>query len=165
MAASTTILLDPTACLDVLDRWSLEEAASIPAAYITAYIALVERVRLCTGEAVLVQGGGDWTGCVDVILNEFSSDQIMLSQRLINERGRFVNIGRSDGTQTMVPWNLLKFAEYHTVCLNEFVDDPEAVMALLREGVSSGRFSRCPEQCLTGMKWKKHSVFQQKAFP
>ncbi|GIY30389.1 hypothetical protein CEXT_323491 [Caerostris extrusa] len=55
-AASTTILLDPTACVDAPDGWSLEEAASVP----DAYIAPVELVhwRGCSGA-----GRGDWSGC------------------------------------------------------------------------------------------------------
>ncbi|GIY30388.1 hypothetical protein CEXT_323481 [Caerostris extrusa] len=100
---------------------------------------------------------------VDVILNEFSSDQIMLSQRLINERGRFVNVGRSDGTQTLAE-NLRKISDvdyrqkirFHVIywsvlsiiqcVLPSFVDDPNAAKNLLRGGISSGEDQPLPRQ-------------------
>ena len=61
----------------VPDHWTLEEAASVPMAYVTAYYALVTRARLRKGETVFVQSGWTPVGqvrfglkCGDVISKE-----------------------------------------------------------------------------------------------
>jgi NADPH:quinone reductase len=52
------------------DRLSFSQAAAYPAAYLTAYVALVRRARLEPGEWVLVHGasGGVGLACVDLAL-------------------------------------------------------------------------------------------------
>ena len=46
----------------VPDDWSLEQAATVPAAYITAYYALVVRGRIRAGETVLIHSGSGAVG-------------------------------------------------------------------------------------------------------
>src|SRR6266581_2330762 len=46
----------------VPDEWTLEDAATVPAAYLTAYLALLIRARLKSGERVLIHTGSGSVG-------------------------------------------------------------------------------------------------------
>ncbi|XP_063382180.1 fatty acid synthase-like [Cydia fagiglandana] len=62
MGMATTVLADVTLMWEVPEQWSLEEAATVPVAYATAYYALVMRGRMRRGEAVLVHAGAGGLG-------------------------------------------------------------------------------------------------------
>ena len=47
---------------DVPDNWSLEQAATVPVVYSTAYYALVVRGQLRRGETVLIHSGSGGVG-------------------------------------------------------------------------------------------------------
>jgi fatty acid synthase len=44
------------------DTWSLEQAATVPLVYLTAYVALVDRARLSAGQSVLIHSGTGGVG-------------------------------------------------------------------------------------------------------
>lgn len=59
---ATTVLADPNFMWEVPDKWTLEEAATIPVAYATSYYALCIRGRLRPGESVLIHAGSGGVG-------------------------------------------------------------------------------------------------------
>ena len=59
---ATRVRVHPRFVWSVPAEWSLEEAASVPVAYSTAYYALVVRGRLRRGESVLVHAGSGAVG-------------------------------------------------------------------------------------------------------
>ncbi|XP_053424237.1 fatty acid synthase isoform X2 [Nycticebus coucang] len=59
---ATSIQLSPDFLWDVPSSWSLEEAASVPVVYTTAYYSLVVRGRIRHGETVLIHSGSGGVG-------------------------------------------------------------------------------------------------------
>ncbi|XP_066991506.2 fatty acid synthase [Anabrus simplex] len=59
---ASTVLADPGFLWEVPDKWSLEEASTIPVVYATAYYALVVRGRMRPGESVLIHAGSGGVG-------------------------------------------------------------------------------------------------------
>lgn len=59
---ATSVLADEGFLWEVPAAWSLEEAATVPVAYATAYYALAVRGRMRRGEAVLVHAGTGGVG-------------------------------------------------------------------------------------------------------
>lgn len=59
---ATTVLADPFFVWDVPDYWTLEEAATVPVAYSTAYYALIIRGNLKKGKRVLIHSGSGGVG-------------------------------------------------------------------------------------------------------
>ncbi|XP_069511428.1 fatty acid synthase [Ambystoma mexicanum] len=61
-ALATVVDADRRFLWDVPENWSLEEAATVPVVYATAYYALVVRGRLKKGESVLIHSGSGGVG-------------------------------------------------------------------------------------------------------
>ncbi|XP_063827966.1 fatty acid synthase [Ostrinia nubilalis] len=59
---ATSVVADKGFLWDVPAKWTLEEAATVPVAYSTAYYALCVRGRMARGEAVLVHAGTGGVG-------------------------------------------------------------------------------------------------------
>lgn len=59
---ASSVLADKGFLWEVPAKWSLEEAATVPVAYATAYYALSVRGRMRRGEAVLVHAGTGGVG-------------------------------------------------------------------------------------------------------
>ena len=59
---ATTVAVDRRFLWSVPDRWSLEQAATVPVVYTTAYYALVVRGRIRRGDRVLVHSGSGGVG-------------------------------------------------------------------------------------------------------
>lgn len=59
---ATTVVADKSFTWEVPDAWTLEEAATVPVAYATAYYALVVRGNMKRGETVLVHAGAGGVG-------------------------------------------------------------------------------------------------------
>ncbi|XP_018303406.1 fatty acid synthase [Mycetomoellerius zeteki] len=59
---ATTVLADLDFLWEVPDKWTLEQAATIPVAYATSYYALFIRGRLKAGESVLIHAGTGGVG-------------------------------------------------------------------------------------------------------
>ncbi|XP_071066957.1 fatty acid synthase isoform X2 [Dasypus novemcinctus] len=59
---ATSVLLSSDFLWDVPPAWTLEEAASVPVVYATAYYALVVRGRIQRGETVLIHAGSGGVG-------------------------------------------------------------------------------------------------------
>src|SRR5699024_3927400 len=61
-AFGTTAVADRRCLARVPERWSLEEAAAVPVAYLTAYYALVDLAAIRPGESVLVHAAAGGVG-------------------------------------------------------------------------------------------------------
>lgn len=59
---ATTVLADAGFLWEVPAAWSLEQAATVPVAYATAYYALAVRGRMRRGDSVLVHAGSGGVG-------------------------------------------------------------------------------------------------------
>ncbi|XP_049809979.1 fatty acid synthase isoform X1 [Schistocerca nitens] len=59
---ATTVLADPGFLWEVPDKWSLEEAATVPVVYATSYYALVVRGQMRPGDSVLIHAGTGGVG-------------------------------------------------------------------------------------------------------
>ncbi|XP_012511898.1 PREDICTED: fatty acid synthase [Propithecus coquereli] len=59
---ATSVQLSPDFLWDVPSSWTLEEAASVPVVYTTAYYSLVVRGRMRRGETVLIHSGSGGVG-------------------------------------------------------------------------------------------------------
>lgn len=59
---ATTVLADPGFMWEVPDKWTLEQAGTIPVVYATSYYALVVRGRMRPGESVLIHAGTGGVG-------------------------------------------------------------------------------------------------------
>ncbi|XP_063375221.1 fatty acid synthase-like [Cydia amplana] len=68
---ATSVMADTGFLWEVPKHWSLEEAATVPIAYATAYYALVVRGHMRRGEAVLIHAGAGGVGqaAITVALN------------------------------------------------------------------------------------------------
>ncbi|XP_061706672.1 fatty acid synthase-like [Cydia pomonella] len=68
---ATSVMADTSFLWEVPNHWSLEEAATVPIAYATAYYALVVRGHMRRGEAVLIHAGAGGVGqaAITVALN------------------------------------------------------------------------------------------------
>ena len=61
-ALATTCISDHTFIWPIPDNWSMEEAATVPVVYTTAYYALIVRGKLRNGEKVLIHSGSGGVG-------------------------------------------------------------------------------------------------------
>lgn len=59
---ATTLLADPKFMWQIPDKWSMEDAATIPVCYSTSYYALVVRGKMRKGETVLIHAGTGGVG-------------------------------------------------------------------------------------------------------
>ncbi|CAG9771106.1 unnamed protein product [Ceutorhynchus assimilis] len=65
---ATTVLADPGFLWEVPEKWSLEEAATIPVVYGTSYYALIVRGKMQPGESVLVHAGTGGVGQASIAI-------------------------------------------------------------------------------------------------
>ncbi|KAK9880938.1 hypothetical protein WA026_013269 [Henosepilachna vigintioctopunctata] len=65
---ATTVLSDPLFLWEVPEKWSLEEAATIPVVYGTSYYALIVRGQLKPGESVLIHAGTGGVGQASIAI-------------------------------------------------------------------------------------------------
>ncbi|CAG2105802.1 unnamed protein product [Medioppia subpectinata] len=59
---ATTLLTYKDYLWDIPDHWSIEDAATVPVVYVTAYYALIMRGSLVEGESVLIHSGAGGVG-------------------------------------------------------------------------------------------------------
>lgn len=59
---ATSVAAENHLLFDIPDAWSLEQAATVPVVYCTAYYALVVRGQLRKGETVLIHSGSGGVG-------------------------------------------------------------------------------------------------------
>ncbi|KAH7944058.1 hypothetical protein HPB52_015101 [Rhipicephalus sanguineus] len=111
---ATMVTADPLAMWEIPDSWTMEEAATVPVAYSTAYYALLVRGDMQPRESILVHSGSGGVGqaaisialsmgCtvfttvgVDLVLNSLSEDKLQASVRCLAPHGRFLEIGKFD---------------------------------------------------------------------
>ncbi|KAL3275414.1 hypothetical protein HHI36_020177 [Cryptolaemus montrouzieri] len=65
---ATTVVADPLFLWEVPEKWSLEEAATIPVVYGTSYYALIVRGHLKPGESVLIHAGTGGVGQASIAI-------------------------------------------------------------------------------------------------
>ncbi|KAJ8972225.1 hypothetical protein NQ314_000286 [Rhamnusium bicolor] len=63
---ATTVLADPGFLWEIPEKWSLEEAATIPVVYGTSYYALIVRGGMKPGESVLIHAGTGGVGLASI---------------------------------------------------------------------------------------------------
>ena len=68
--ATEYIAIEETAVTKMPSKWTLQEAATLPCAGLTAWRALVDEGRLQSGESVLIQG----TGGVSIVALQFAKE-------------------------------------------------------------------------------------------
>ncbi|XP_049520499.1 LOW QUALITY PROTEIN: fatty acid synthase-like [Dermacentor silvarum] len=61
-ALATAVAVDPSVLWEVPEEWSLQQAATIPIAYATAYYALLVHGHMSPGESVLIHSGSGGVG-------------------------------------------------------------------------------------------------------
>lgn len=59
---ATSVLADPTFLWEIPEKWTLEQAATVPVVYATSYYALLVRGRMRKGESLLVHAGTGGVG-------------------------------------------------------------------------------------------------------
>lgn len=59
---ATSVLSDPSFLWEIPEKWSLEEASTIPVVYATAYYSLIVRGKMRPGESLLVHAGAGGLG-------------------------------------------------------------------------------------------------------
>nr|XP_054923973.1 fatty acid synthase-like [Dermacentor andersoni] len=59
---ATALAADPTMMWEIPESWTMEEAATVPMAYSTAYYALVVRADMHPGESLLIHSGSGGVG-------------------------------------------------------------------------------------------------------
>lgn len=59
---ATSVLAESHLLFEIPDSWTLEDAATVPVVYCTAYYALVVRGQLRRGESVLIHSGSGGVG-------------------------------------------------------------------------------------------------------
>ncbi|CAG7786403.1 unnamed protein product, partial [Allacma fusca] len=59
---ATSLVSDPKLMWEIPSMWSLEEASTVPMAYLTAYYSLMVRGRMRKGETVLIHAGSGGVG-------------------------------------------------------------------------------------------------------
>uniref|UniRef100_T1ITL1 Fatty acid synthase n=1 Tax=Strigamia maritima TaxID=126957 RepID=T1ITL1_STRMM len=67
-ALATTVEIDDRFVWNVPNQWSLEEAATVPVVYATAYYALIVRGQLRPGESVLIHSGSGGVGQASICI-------------------------------------------------------------------------------------------------
>ncbi|XP_058792836.1 fatty acid synthase [Phymastichus coffea] len=65
---ATTVLADPGFMWEVPDKWTLEQAATIPVVYSTSYYALCVRGNMKSGESVLIHAGSGGVGQASIAI-------------------------------------------------------------------------------------------------
>ncbi|XP_063931279.1 fatty acid synthase [Zophobas morio] len=65
---ATTVLADGGFLWEVPEKWSLEEAATVPVVYGTSYYALVVRGRMKPGESILIHAGTGGVGQASIAI-------------------------------------------------------------------------------------------------
>lgn len=65
---ASSVLADPGFLWEVPEKWSLEEAATIPVVYGTSYYALIVRGRLTPGQSVLIHAGTGGVGQASIAI-------------------------------------------------------------------------------------------------
>ncbi|KAJ8891058.1 hypothetical protein PR048_010567 [Dryococelus australis] len=67
-AMATSVLADPGFLWEVPDKWTLEQAATVPCVYATSYYALVVRGRMRPGDTLLVHAGSGGVGLASIAI-------------------------------------------------------------------------------------------------
>lgn len=67
-AMATSVIIDPGFAWVVPDKWTMEEASTVPCVYATSYYALYVRGNLKPGESVLIHAGSGGVGQASIAL-------------------------------------------------------------------------------------------------
>ncbi|XP_061709202.1 fatty acid synthase-like isoform X2 [Cydia pomonella] len=144
---ATTVLADKSFMWEIPKRWTLEEAATVPVAYATAYYALVVRGRMRRGETVLVHAGAGDVGQAAIAIALHAGCTVFTTVGTPDNRGflleRFpqlldANVGQSRNCSFEQLVRLRTHGRGVDVVLNSLAGDKlQASLRCLAEG---GRF-------------------------
>jgi len=91
---ATSILVDdPEFLWPIPAEWSMEEAATVPVVYATAYYALVVRGELNRGESVLIHSAAGGVGQAAIAICLSMGCSVYCT---VGSRGRFLEVGKYD---------------------------------------------------------------------
>ncbi|ERE67869.1 fatty acid synthase [Cricetulus griseus] len=154
---ATSVLLSPDFLWEVPSSWTLEEAASVPVVYTTAYYSLVVRGRVQRGETVLIHSGSGGVGQAAIsialslgcrVFTTVGSAEkrayLQASVRCLAQHGRFLEIGKFDlsNNHPLGMAIFLKNVTFHGILLDalfeEANDSWREVAALLQAGIRDG---------------------------
>ncbi|KAH7955317.1 hypothetical protein HPB52_000277 [Rhipicephalus sanguineus] len=162
---ATAVAVDPTFLWEVPETWSLQQAATVPMVYATAYYALLVHGHMRPGESVLIHSGSGGVGqaaisialsmgCtvfttvgVDLVLNSLAEDKLQASIRCLATHGRFLEIGKVDMSNDSplkmsvflkgVTFHGVVFEHLHGDAVSE-VEERRLVAEYIRAGIASG---------------------------
>lgn len=89
LGLATEVTIDKRYSWRVPDSWTLEQAATVPVAYSTAYYALVVRGRLERGETILIHAGAGGVGTAAIAI-AFSFDCCVFTTVGSNEKREYL---------------------------------------------------------------------------
>jgi fatty acid synthase, animal type len=89
LGLATQVTIDTRYLWRVPDPWTLEQAATVPVAYSTAYYALVVRGQLKHGETVLIHAGAGGVGTAAIAI-AFSFDCRVFTTVGSNEKREYL---------------------------------------------------------------------------
>ncbi|XP_075746848.1 fatty acid synthase-like isoform X2 [Rhipicephalus microplus] len=162
---ATAVAVDRTLLWDVPETWSLQQAASVPMVYATAYYALLVHGRMRPGESVLIHSGAGGVGqaaisialsmgCtvlttvgVDLVLNSLAEDKLQASVCCLRNHGRFLEIGKADlfNDSPLKMSVFLKGVTFHGVVFellhsddSNAVEERSRIADFIRSGIASG---------------------------
>lgn len=131
----------------VPESWSLEEAATVPVVYTTAYYALVVRGRLRRGETVLIHSGSGGVGQAAIAIalhtgcKVFTTVGSQAKQNYLKERfPQLTDENFAKSRDSSFEWEILRATEGKgvDVVLNSLAEDK--LQASVRILAQHGRF-------------------------
>ncbi|PSN47450.1 hypothetical protein C0J52_01938 [Blattella germanica] len=161
-ATATMLHADKNLMWNVPDHWTLEDAATVPVVYGTAYFALLMCGDMKKGESILIHAGSGGVGMaaihiclhagctqtngrgVDLVLNSLAEEKLQASLRCLAVGGRFLEIGKADlSKNNPIPMEIiLKGVSFHGIGLDYYFwathKEKHALNDILTEGIKSG---------------------------
>lgn len=144
---ASTVDVDKRFLWDVPSAWSLQEAASVPVVYTTAYYALVVRGRIRRGDRVLIHSGSGGVGQAAIAIALHHGCQVFTTVGSMEKReylkNRFPQLSDasfSNSRDTSFEWDILRATNGKgvDVVLNSLAE--EKLQASIRLLAPHGRF-------------------------
>ena len=145
---ATTLLTHKDYLWEVPEDWSLEDAATVPVVYTTAYYALITRGQLKSGESVLIHSGAGGVGQAAIFICQSLGCKVLVTVGN-NEKRDFIRkkfgipdkcIGNSHDTSFEKQFMKVTKGKGIDVVLNSLTEDKLQVMFGLKSPETSHLF-------------------------